>query len=137
MSGFPRAERPARGDVGQRLLRGYYLATPLFGLLALGGFGVRVPLQQGAGLYYLACLGLALLVWRRPDWAPLIGLAESSVNVGLVLLGFWRAVLGLPAALEGGETPSLGLSLVVNFLLAGGFAVLAFQLQLRRLRQHA
>ena len=61
-------------DRAARLVRTYYLGTPLFLILdLLGKVNIRVAALEGRpGLrlaYYALCAGCAFVTWRRPGWA--------------------------------------------------------------------
>ncbi|MEX2157197.1 MAG: GNAT family N-acetyltransferase [Gemmatimonadales bacterium] len=66
-----------------RLIRGYYLGTPVFFLADVRlGVNVRVAfLDQwpaGKTAYYIFAFVLGLIAWRRPEWTAKIGLLESG-----------------------------------------------------------
>lgn len=105
----------------------YYWATPLFALLDLGG-GVNLRLAglEGhpgyRGAYYLLCAACAVAVWRRPGWAPGIGLVEGATTIALLILGVMVPIVTLPATLEAGGPAAVAANLpeaVVNLLLSG------------------
>ncbi len=76
-----------------RLVRLYYLATPLFLIIneTLGAnirvavFEHRPALRYG---YYLACTLLGLIMLLRPPWTAILGLLESSTNITLLIVGY-------------------------------------------------
>jgi hypothetical protein len=74
-----------------RLIRGYYLATPIFFLADfLFGVSVRVAFldQWPAGkiVYYILAFMLGIIAWRRPQWTAQIGLIDSTTNIALIIL---------------------------------------------------
>lgn len=110
----------------------YYLATPLFALLDLAlGFPVRVagladPLHRG--LYYVALVLLGLALRRRPALAPWAGMAESVVNLFLLLLAILLPVWSAPDRILAGGDPGAVLppARILNALVSGAVLVLAF-----------
>lgn len=76
----------------------YYVATPLFALAdVLWGINIRVSalddlpaLKYG---YYALCLACGALTVVRPSLTAVVAMAESSVNLGLVILAIPIAYL--------------------------------------------
>jgi hypothetical protein len=112
-----KSERVNKNEVGNamnrlgRLLRGYYLATPVFMALdGIWGADLRVSFLDGAPHlkygYYAACLALGIVMLRAPGMAPVATLLESGLNVLMlslsVMLPYYRAIdavaAGQPAA---------------------------------------
>ncbi len=109
----------------------YYGATPVFLLLDLAaGINVRVAFLEGdwplRSAYYGICLAcLALILWR-PAWTAIVGAFESLLTLTALITRFGtRAILASDRALAGREPP-LMIDEVINFLLAGGIAYLAW-----------
>lgn len=104
-----RGAGPAGGSVGGataadsarlQLLRGYYLATPLFLVADIAwGWNVRVAGLEGSPgwriSYYLVCFGLGALAWMKPERADLVGLVESGVNLAILIVGTYVAYWGI------------------------------------------
>ncbi len=111
-----------------------YLATPLFVLADVAaGWNVRIaPLDPFPRLkwgYYAALLGLGVWMRARPLLAPLLSLAESSVNVLMLVLGFFLPYYALAAGIGEGRDPGafpFGARYVLNFILSGALACAAF-----------
>ena len=116
-----------------RLLTLYYgVGTLVFwGIDMVLAAPIRASFIGRPGLrigYYLALLALAALCRWRPTAAPLVGIAESSVNLLLVMMSILMPVWGLTdQALAGGE---LGLPFttwtLLNALLSGLVFVYTF-----------
>lgn len=128
-----RGEGRVRRAPPARLLAGYYLATPIFAVVdAAAGAPVRVSgflPGWGRAAYYAALLVLGLLCRARPAAAPWVGMAESSVNLLLLLLGILLPVWSMTdAVLAGGPMEGAGLTPLAagNALLAGGALVVSF-----------
>ena len=73
------------------LLRWYYVATPLFWLVGLiWGVNVRVAFLDdfpiGRNVYYLLCFVLGIVMLRTPQYASRLAFAESTANLGLLML---------------------------------------------------
>ena len=116
-----------------RIIQGYYLGTPLF-FLADVSWGWRIRLADSVGdwtlrcVYYGCCLLCAVLCFKRPRLAPLVGVVESAVNVLLLVLGVMLPVIQAPGRLLVGE-PVVGLftrDTFVNFCLTGGMLAVSF-----------
>lgn len=113
-------------------LTGYFLATPLFLVpdLLLGA-PVRVAALGSPGLrvaYCAAAFLLGLLVRTRPRLEPWVGMAESALNLTLLVLSVMVPVLTLPGRLLEG-TPGadlLGPAELTNAALSGTVLVAAF-----------
>ena len=106
---------------------GYYLATPLFALLDwIFGWNVRAAGLAGQpGLrsaYYVVCTGAGVITALRPSLSRIVGLAESSVNIFLLILGvllpYWT-MIGLAA--EGASVSAVPFTFnrILNFLISG------------------
>lgn len=105
------------------------------------GWNVRAAALEGhpawKALYYLFCLGCGGLLWFRPKLTRLVGIAESSTNIVLLVVGMMLpyfqlierlSVGGLPGANESAFTVEKSLS----FLASGLIWWVSFQWNLRR-----
>lgn len=117
----------------------YYAATALFIVLDFAaGFNVRLsflePYPEARIAYYAICFFcLALMIWR-PAWTELIGAFESLVTlVALILSMGVRALIVTDPMLEG-SADLVTLPEIINFLLAGGIAYIAWARGIRRLQ---
>jgi hypothetical protein len=114
------------------LFRIYYLGTPLFMLADyLLGFPMRVSGIEEPGyrlLYYLFCLGCAAALYLWPTRTTLLALAESSLNIFLLIHSVMGPVMSLGSLVTSGEplpkimTPEQ----LLNFLLAGSILIYGF-----------
>ena len=112
-----------------RLLRGYYLATPLFAVLDLGlhlpvrAVGIESPPLRLA--YYAATFGIGFLMGARPAVAPWLAMGESAVNLTLlmaaVLIPIWTVTETMDP-LAAADLPAR----VVNLALTGSMLVYSF-----------
>lgn len=118
----------------------YYAATALFVVLDLaGGFNVRLsflePYPEARIAYYAICFFCLALMIGRPAWTVLIGAFESLVTlVALILSVGVRALLVTDNMLEG-RVDLVTLPEIINFLLAGGIAYIAWARGIRRLQE--
>lgn len=108
-----RLTRPAasRRPAAARLLRGVYLATPLFALADLAfGINVRTPFFDATPalkwVYYLAACGAGVVVWNWPRLTAHVGVAESGLNIALTILSIGLAYTRLSTAAEDPALPS-------------------------------
>jgi hypothetical protein len=112
----------------------YYLATPLFFLAdVVMGLSIRVSALGDPGLrylYYAFALGCGVVARTKPRAAPFVGIAESSLNVLLLVLSIMLPIFQLPDQFLAGEAvtaPISGLRLA-NFALSGTILVTSFHL---------
>jgi hypothetical protein len=124
------APRPGLRRTG--FLHAYYWATPAFAALDLL---VGVPLRAAALpdpyarlAYYAFCLGCAALLQLRPRAAAIVALAESSVNIMLLILSVYLPVIGVLDLAETGDVggPQLTPIRLANFALSGFVLYRAF-----------
>lgn len=114
------------------VLAGYYLATPAFAVadVVFGApirvAGLSVPGHRMA--YYAAAFALGIVCRLRPRSTPFIGMAESSTNLLLLLLGILMPIWSLPDAALAGAPLDVGLSgtELVNALLSGTALISSF-----------
>ena len=126
---------------GPRLIEAYYLATPLFFLVDVFlSFPIRVSALADPGLrylYYAFALGCGVASRVRPKVGPYVGLAESSLNILLLILSVMLPIAQLPDRVFAGEpllpAPISGLTLA-NFVLSGGILVASFHVHQARIR---
>jgi len=122
-----------------RILVLYYAATAIFLLLDyVVGLNLRLAFLEswpvGRAAYYVFCfLCLALMIWR-PAWTTLIGAFESLVT--LVALIFSMAIRTLVVTDQMIETGTgfVTIEEIVNFMLAGSIAYLAWIKGISRLQ---
>jgi hypothetical protein len=139
----PDNDRKGETPLPERIVSGYYWLTPLFWALdALFGWNVRAAALEGhsgwKALYYLLCLGLGALLWARPELTRLVGIAESSLNLTLLVLGMLVPYFQLIDRIPAGDFPRPGEFTVeksLGFLVAGLAWWVSFQLHLRRRRR--
>ena len=133
----PIAARGARRDNAERArhlaklmlrhpLAAYYLATPLFVLADVGlGWPIRVSFLTGYPLlkygYYVVCFSCGLLSLRRDGrFLPAVGLAESALNILMLVLSVMIPIVTLPRQVMAGEAVTHPFSVLffVNFLIS-------------------
>jgi hypothetical protein len=122
-----------------RILPWYYAATAVFLALDYGlGINVRVvfldnfPTARAA--YYGICFTcLALMVWR-PAWATLIGTFESLITLIALILSMAVRVMVPNDAIFEENAPIVTVQAIINFLISGGVAYLAWVRGLKSLR---
>ena len=120
--------RPDRGG----FFAAYLLATPAF-LIADMEFGMpfRVAALEGSDyrfLYYAGATLLGVVSRLRPALAPWAGMAESSVNLLLLLLAILLPIWNLPDAVLNGssvESP-LDMTGLSNAMLSGSVLLYGF-----------
>ena len=116
----------------------YYAATLVFVLLDYGfGINIRVAFLDAAPLlrpiYYGVLLLCFVLMLVSPALTALIGVVESLVTlIALILSMALRVLVVSDAVIESGEAP-VTIADIVNFLLSGTVAYLAWSRGLARL----
>jgi hypothetical protein len=105
---------------------------------ALFGLDFRAPGLKSPELrylYYGLCLLCALACYWRSRYDALIAIAESSVNLLILLAGVMIPIVRL-GDLAGDTAASPGISgyTVINFLLSGGIQLAVFYLAQEELR---
>jgi hypothetical protein len=91
---------PAARSPAALFVRAVYWSTPLFVALDfLYGVSLRIPFldfMPGAkAIYYAADIACAVAITARPRWTAAIGLAESTLNVALLVLSTGAAYLSV------------------------------------------
>ena len=109
-----------------RLTVGYYLATPLFALLDfVWGVNVRAAgleaLRGPRYAYYALCLICGVVTYLAPSLTNIIGVAESSVNILVLMLGIIVPYYGMAEQVMSDRPVSNPVTAehVVNFLISG------------------
>ena len=113
------------------MIRIYYLATVVFLLLdIIFNLNVRIAFFENSPVvrscyYAVLFICMALILWR-PAWTTMISALESLfVLVALIINMGMRTMLVTDAMLEGG-TGFVTMPEIVNFMISGGIAYLAF-----------
>lgn len=114
-----------------RILPWYYGATVVFLLLDyVVGINVRVaflePLPAARAAYYAICFAcLGLMIWR-PDWTVLIGTFESLVTLVALIFSMALRVIVPTDAIFVENASFVTPQEMINFLIAGSVAYLAW-----------
>jgi hypothetical protein len=98
-----------RYSVSTVVLRAIYWSTPLFAAIDLMyGVSLRIPfldaLPGAKAAYYMVDLACAVAMAARPRWTATIGLAESTLNISLLVVTTVVAYLGV---LESAASPDV------------------------------
>lgn len=122
-----------------RVLVFYYAATLIFLILDYTlGFNIRLaflePYPEARAAYYGVCFFcLGLMLWR-PSWTVLVAAFESIITLSALIIGMGvRTILVTDQMLETGSGV-VTLPELLNFLLSGGAAYLAWVRGISRLR---
>jgi hypothetical protein len=119
-----------------RLIRGYYLATPVF-LFADVFFGINIRVAfldqwpAGKWIYYIFAFVLGIIAWRRPELIAKIGLIESGADIVFIILStaIWYGGMLDVAGSEFGMPVPIPATALVNFALAAVIAGVSYTLQ--------
>jgi len=124
------------------MIRIYYLATVVFLLLdMIFGLNVRIAFFENspavrAWYYAIIFICMALILWR-PAWAVMISAVESLFVLGALIINMgMRTILVTDAMLEGGAG-FVTMPEIVNFMISGGIAYLAFTRGMNELQGRA
>jgi len=116
----------------------YYAATALFVSLDYGlGINVRAAFLDNApglraGFYVVLFACFALVIWR-PQWTTIVGVVESLATlIALIVNMALRSMVVTDAMLETG-TGFVTMPEILNFIIAGGAAYVAYMQGVRRL----
>lgn len=115
------------------------MATILFLLLDYGaGINVRLSFlddrPDARAAYYLFCfVCFGLMLWR-PAWTELVGAFESLVTLVALILSFGLRTLLSSAAVLDGEAERVTIEQIINFLLVGSVAYIAWARGIHNLR---
>lgn len=132
-------KRLFRGHSETRILRAYYAGTALFLALDVAfDINLRIAFFDATahlrGAYYAVCFACLALMLIRPGWTVVIAAFESLVTLAALIISFGsRAILVSDAMLEGSQ-PLVALPEVVNFLMSGGIAYVAWVRGIRALQ---
>ena len=116
------------------LIRFYYFITPLFFAVdLLFGINLRVsvPIGENEAFYYFyitACFILGSFVFKSPVSSAWFGLAESSVNILLLMLSVMLPIFKLAGDLDAAGSFTFGTQELFHFLIAGSILILSFHL---------
>ena len=124
----------------QKTLVLYYAATAVFLLLDyVAGVNVRLAFLDsepvGRAAYYAICfICLGLMIWR-PAWTTLISAFESLVTlIALIFSMAMRTMIITDQMIETGSG-YLTYEEIINFIIAGGIAYLAWVRGLSHVRE--
>ncbi len=124
----------------------YYWLTPAFWALDVSfGANVRTAAFEGhsgwKAVYYLFCLGCGVALWLKPSWTRLVGLTESSVNILVLVLGFFVPYFQIIDRLAAGESTvdasPFTIEKAMSFLLSGLVCAIAFRMHAAGARTQA
>ncbi len=115
-----------------KIIRIYYLATPVFFILYYYfDINLRVSIP-GAGvywfyLYYLSCFIASFVVFKNITIGSLFSLVESSINIFLLILSIYLPVINIGQNVEN-VNPGIGFSELIHFIIAGFILIQSFYL---------
>ena len=115
----------------KRILKIYYLMTPVFMLLDFGaGLKLRVVLPTESGglafVYYALCFASAFFVFKQTMIAALFSLLESALNLLLLLLTVFLPVVSLGQDVDGGAGFRFGVVELLHFFVVGSILLFCF-----------
>ena len=122
-----------------RIIPWYYAASVVFLLLDyVAGINLRVaflePWPVARGAYYVVCFAcFGLMLWR-PRWAVPIGCFESLVTLVALIFSMALRVMIPNEAFFAGSASFVTLQEIMNFLISGSVAYLAWVRGLRAMR---
>ena len=114
-------------------IQAYYWATSLFFLadLTLDASFRAAALPHAAlrYLYYVLCFGCGFACRRWPQHAGWVGMAESAVNIFLLIMSVMGPIIAMPDALLAGAEVAAPMTTgkLVNFVVSGTILWLSFQ----------
>lgn len=111
----------------------YYLVTPVFFALDyFWGANVRASAFTDPNTryaYYAVLFGLGGLVHWKPKLAPIVGIAESSANVFLLVLAIMLPIWNATDAFIAGDPvgPVLSTNQLINVAIIGPMFIISFK----------
>jgi hypothetical protein len=123
----------------QSVIRVYYLATFVFLLFdVILNINVRVAFFETSpalrASYYAALFTCMALVLWRPGWTVVIGAIESLVVLVALILGMGMRTMVVSDAMLEGAAGVVTLPEIINFMITGGIAYLAFRRGIHQIR---
>jgi len=117
--------------MNHRLLLGYYAATLIFLILDAGfGINLRIAFLDGypgwRGAYYVVCLACLVLVVRKPAWEAVVGGIESTFTLSALIISMAVRAMSIGGGAVDGQFVPVTLPEVVNFLISGSVAYVAW-----------
>ena len=112
-------------------MRWYYAATAVFLLLdMLFNVNVRIAfldaLPELRAAYYGVCFTcLGMMVWR-PAWTVIISAFESLVTLSALIISFGTRAMMIGGSTLAGAESFVSIQEVVNFLISGSIAYIAW-----------
>ena len=133
-----------RVEPRQTIPKFYYYITPLFILLDyFGGLSVRAAVLDSMpiykNLYYGFCIFCAVIMYLRPQFTAVVTLFESTIIILITVLGiflpYFQFIMQTDNVLNENWDIINAFSIprIVNLIMAGIIAVLAFHGSLRTL----
>ena len=117
--------------MNRNILRIYYAATALFVSLDFGfDVNVRAAFLDSAPtlrvLFYVVLFGcFALVIWR-PAWTNIVGLVESVVTLAALIINMALRSMMVTHDVFAAEAGPVTMAELVNFMIAGGAAYVAY-----------
>jgi len=94
------------------------------------GYQIRVSMPGGQDLYLylylLACFALGGFVFRTETSRALFGMAESTVNILLLVLSVMLPLMAASGSPDLAGSFRFGAPEIINFLVVGGFLLYCF-----------
>ncbi len=117
--------------VVRRALTGYYAATAAFFVLDRAfGINLRIAfLDDHDGLrlaYYAVCVACFVAIVLKPGWTLAVSAVESLATMVALILSFWMQILPVDGALLEPGAPVVTIEQVINFVISGFAAWLAW-----------
>jgi hypothetical protein len=123
-----------------RLLMIYYLLTPLFAAMDyFAGFEFRAAGLDSAGQragYYVLCTTLGLTGYYLPWLRTPLALTESTLNIGILIIGTYLGFLQAQEAIMAGSAAEIfSTQKLLTFLMSGGILLLGFHARMHDLHR--
>lgn len=124
--------------MNRNILRAYYAATAVFVAMDYGfDINVRAAFLESApglrvGFYAVLFVCLALTIWR-PAWTNVVGLVESVITLAALIINMGLRSMMVTHDMFATGTGPVTVAEVVNFMIAGGAAYVAYLHGMRQL----
>ena len=116
-----------------KFLQFYYLSTPVFAIMDIAwGINIRIPFLDYFPFlkyaYYTVAFACGIYTYKHPQRADIIGLLESSTNIGILVIGFMLTYYNLAFTMLEDTTfdNPFTVRAIINFSLSGFIFLISY-----------
>ena len=116
-----------------KFLQLYYLTTPVFLIIDIvWGINIRIPFLNHLSFmkytYYTIAFACGIYTYKHPQKADIVGLLESSINIGILVIGFMLTYYNLSFTMLDDTTfdNPFTVKAIINFSLSGSIFLISY-----------